>query len=74
MRLKLRQVRRARDITQQELANRIHVAQNTISGWEHSKKMPPVDKCLAMASVLGVSLFDLIESEATDEPQPEPGA
>jgi len=70
MRLKLRQLRRARDMTQQELASRIHVGQNTISGWEHSQKMPPFDKCLAMASVLGVSIFDLIESDATEDQQP----
>lgn len=63
MRLKLRQLRRARDITQQALAAQIHVRQNTISGWETSQKIPPFDKCLAMARVLGVSVFDLIDEE-----------
>lgn len=67
MRLKLRKLRREREITQQELADKIQVSQNTISGWETSQKMPPVDKCLQIAHVLGVSIFELIEEDATEE-------
>lgn len=68
MRLKLRQLRRARDITQQELAKKINVGQGTISSWEKSQKMPPFDKCLALASVFGVSVFELIDEDSQHDP------
>lgn len=63
MRLKLRQLRRERDITQKALADKIHVRQHTISQWERTPRIPPFEKCLAIASVLGVSVFELIDHE-----------
>jgi DNA-binding XRE family transcriptional regulator len=63
MRLKIRKLRREREMTQKELATYLDVKQSTICGWEKSTIIPPLDKCLTIATVFGVSIYDLIDED-----------
>lgn len=63
MRLKIRKMRREREMTQRELATYLDVKQSTICGWEKTATIPPLDKCMTIARVFGVSIYDLIEED-----------
>ncbi len=66
----LRQFRRAADITQEQLAERVNVTRQTIFSIEKGNYTPSVALALQLAKVLGVQVEDLFElrSGANDEP------
>ena len=50
----------ALDMTQTELANRIHISQQTISQYVRGESVPLVDKLMEMAKVFGCSTDELL--------------
>lgn len=50
----IRLQRRARKMTQVQLAEAVGVDQTTVSSWEKGRKAPGVDRQLVIARVLGV--------------------
>lgn len=65
----VRRLRRAADITQQELADRIGVTRQTILSIEKGKYTPSVALALQLAEALGVrveDLFQLTKGEADE--------
>lgn len=46
--------------TQKQIANAVGVSSQTVSGWEAGEKLPTVDKAVALAEELGVSLDWLV--------------
>ena len=60
---RLRQYRRARNITQQELADALGVSNKSVSRWESDGGYPDVPLLLPLARTLQVSVDDLLDGE-----------
>ena len=56
----IRRYRRERDITQEMLADRLHISAQAVSKWERGESLPDVTLIVPMASYLGVSADDLL--------------
>ena len=55
-------LRKNKNMTQEELASRIHVVRQTVSKWEKGQSVPDADSLQALAEVLEVSVSDLLGS------------
>ena len=64
----LTQARQAAGLTQAELAEAIHVARNTISGWEHGRSVPGVEVIRKINAVLNC---DLLQGVSPEDPLSE---
>lgn len=53
-------IRRDRDMTQEELADRIGCSRFTVKTWEGGKATPRLDYACAIADVLGCTVEDLV--------------
>lgn len=60
----LRDIRTAKGITQAALAEKIGVAQTTVSAWELGIAEPSIARLRRIARALGVTTADLIGEEA----------
>lgn len=54
--LRIREVRRAKDITQVEFARQVGVAQASVSEWESGRSKPSLDSFIQAGKVLNCSL------------------
>ena len=63
----IRSLRKRQGLTQQQLADRLHVVRQTISKWEKGESAPDGDMLPAVAEALGVPLEELMGL-----PTPEP--
>lgn len=59
--------RKEKNISQEELAEKIGVSRQSISFWENGKANPSLDTISKLASILGTSVGELLGSENTDE-------
>lgn len=59
--------RRAHGLSQEELAEKIGVSRQAVSKWERAEASPDTDNLIALASLYGVLIDELINGE--DEPQ-----
>ena len=57
-------LRKEKNMTQRELAERINVSDKTISKWETGKSMPDLDSIGALCETLGVSVNEIISGES----------
>ena len=57
------QLRKAYDMTQEELAEKIGVSRQSVAKWESGDSLPDIDRCKAIADAFGVSLDDLTNYE-----------
>jgi transcriptional regulator with XRE-family HTH domain len=65
----IRQARLAAGLTQQMLAERLGITQGAISQWEKGTARPSISVLKPLASVLGITLDELITEESQDEQQ-----
>ena len=65
---KIRAGRTAQHMTQQQLADELHVTVQAVIQWENNKTQPDSDKLLHLARVLGITTDDLLD-EAVDDGQ-----
>ncbi|WP_031405327.1 helix-turn-helix domain-containing protein [Geobacillus vulcani] len=70
---RLRMLRKAKGLTQEELGRRVNVTKVSISGYENGNRTPDMDTLKALADVLGVSVDYLlgrnnIQSDDTNLP------
>lgn len=56
----IRRLRREKDITQEMLADRLHISAQAVSKWERGESLPDVTLIVPIASYLGVSADDLL--------------
>ena len=61
--LKLKAARAARDLSQQQLADAVHVSRQTIHTIEKGDYNPTIQLCIAICRVLGCTLDDLFWPE-----------
>ena len=60
---KLKKLRKNKNITQEELAQKIFVTRTTVSKWESGRGYPSLDTLKILAEFYGISIDDLIFNE-----------
>lgn len=60
----LQQMRKNKGLTQEELAEILHVSRTAVSKWESGRGMPSIDSLKDIAAFFGVTIDDLISGEA----------
>lgn len=63
--------RRALNLTQDELAAKLHVTGKAVSKWERGLSFPSVDLLIPLAETLGVNVTDLLAGEIIPPPERE---
>ena len=58
---KLKVARVAKDLTMQQLADKLNVSRQAISAWEKKESIPSVSKIMELHRVLDISLDDLMD-------------
>lgn len=56
----LTKLRKLHNLSQEELAEKIHVSRQTLSKYETGESLPDIEKCRALAEALKVSMDDLV--------------
>ncbi len=64
---RIKQLRTEKHLSQEALANALHLSRQAVTKWENNTSMPSTANLIALCSVLGVSL-----EEITSEKEPEP--
>ena len=54
------ELRREKELTQEELAEKLNVTNKAVSRWETGSGFPDVDSMLALSSFFGVSINELL--------------
>ena len=65
--VRLKELRRARRITQLKLAMDLHMSQNTISRYENNEREPGIRELIQIADYFNISIDYLLER--TDRPE-----
>ena len=63
----LKQVRKEKNLSQEELAELLDVSRQAVSKWEQGIGYPEVEKLLLMANRLNISLDSLLATEIAKE-------
>jgi len=63
-------LRKENNITQMELAKRLHVTDKAVSRWERGLGFPDVNTLEPLADALGISLVELMQSKRNDSKKP----
>lgn len=69
---RIREIRKAKGWTQPELAKKLYVSRNTISGWETENCMPSLDNVIAIADATGISVDALLGREGLSKEETVP--
>lgn len=62
-----KELRKEKGLTQEQLAEQLHVSGRTISRWETGKNMPDLDILIEMADFYDVDIRELIDGERKSE-------
>ena len=65
----IRNFRKTRGLTQEELAIRLNVVRQTVSKWEKGLSVPDADMLQKLADILEVSVSQLLGGEPEQQPQ-----
>ncbi|MDE0942362.1 MAG: helix-turn-helix transcriptional regulator [Alphaproteobacteria bacterium] len=72
---RIRRFRRARDMTQADLALHLGLTKTGVASWEQGRAEPPLSRLDAIASALGVDVYDIAFGVPRDvapcQPDPE---
>ena len=63
----LRALRKAKGLTQEELAARLHVVRQTVSKWEKGLSVPDADLLLRLAEVLDTTVSRLLGADIPED-------
>ena len=59
----LKELRKEKELTQEQLAETLNVSRRTVSRWETGRNMPDISLLKPLASELGITVSELIEGE-----------
>lgn len=59
-------LRKLNHLSQEELADQLHISRQTLSKYETGESLPDIEKCKAISDVFGVSLDDLVNYESSE--------
>ena len=65
--MRLRDLREDHDLTQRELAEKLHISQNTYSQYENGVRQLPIETLVAIANIYNVSTDYILR--LTDNPK-----
>ena len=67
----IRSLRKARGLSQEEVAQRLHITRQTLTKWENGLSVPDAQLLLKLAEILEVSVAQLLEgsTETNEEEQ-----
>ena len=60
------QMRKALQMTQEDIADKLGVTRQSVAKWESGETVPDLDKCKLLADIFGVSLDDLANYESDE--------
>ena len=63
----LKELRKEKDITQEELAEKMGVARRTVSRWETGANMPDIDVLIDISDFYGVGLREILDGERKEK-------
>ncbi|MBQ8859269.1 MAG: helix-turn-helix transcriptional regulator [Clostridia bacterium] len=66
--MRIKALREDADLTQKEIADYLHIKQNTYSQYENGQRQIPIDSLIALAKYYGTSTDYILE--LTDERKP----
>ena len=61
------QLRKERNLTQEELADRLGVSRQAVSRWEMGTARPEIDNLTAMSRIFGLTLDELVTGEKLEQ-------
>ena len=64
----LKELRKEKELTQEQLAETFNVSRRTVSRWETGSNMPDLDLLVEMADLYQVDLRELLNGERKEEP------
>ena len=63
----LKELRKAKNLTQEQLAERLNISGRTVSRWETGNNMPDISLLVVLAEVYDVSIPEIIDGERKSE-------
>ena len=60
---RIKELRKAQNINQDELAEKLYVSRQTISNWENDKSYPDIQSVLLLSEIFGVSVDQLLKGD-----------
>lgn len=67
----LKEVRHQSGMTQEQLAQRLHVSTAAVSKWERGKSLPDIAKVEELANALDLSVLELMRCQREEQPLPK---
>ena len=65
---RLYQLRKARNLSQAEVADTLGVSRQSVSKWENNTSVPELDKLVKLGELFGLTLDELVKGEAAPAP------
>lgn len=65
---RLYQLRKARNLSQGEVADALGVSRQSVSKWENNTSVPELDKLVKLGELFGLTLDELVKGEAAPAP------
>ena len=59
--------RKSMNMTQNELAKKLHITDKAVSKWERGLSFPDISILIPLAKILNISLYDLLIGGSEDE-------
>lgn len=59
--------RKSMNMTQNELAKKLHITDKAVSKWERGLSFPDISILIPIAEILNISLYDLLIGGSEDE-------
>lgn len=59
--------RKAINLTQSELAHKLHITDKAVSKWERGLSFPDISILIPLAEILNISLYDLLSGGKDNE-------
>ena len=60
---RIKELRKAQSINQDDLAEKLFVSRQTISNWENDKSYPDIQSVLLLSEIFGVSIDNLLKGD-----------
>ncbi len=70
---KLQRLRKARGMTQEQLAEKVGVSRQSLSGWENDTALPDTANVISLADLFGVTTDYLLREDAAPTARPAAG-
>ena len=68
---KIYTLRTAANMSQGDLAEQLNVSRQSVSKWENNNSTPDIEKLVLIADIFGITVDELVKSEATENTNEE---